>query len=311
VGEVEAQLVRAHRRAGLADVRAEPLAQRRVQQVRRRVIAHRRVAKLVIDRGGDPLSGIEPGAPHPKRLVVADPVDVLDPGLSPAPGEHPRVRHLTSALGVEGALLELDEQRAVVRERPRRGDRGLRLELAVADEVGRRRLGGELDHRLVAVGRRRRAAAACPRALFVHQRLEALVVDRQALLGQELLGQVVREAVGVMEAEGILGVDPGRLRLLSLGDELREQLGPAVQRAAEALLLVADPAHDQVALGSQVRVRVTHQLDHLLAEASEEWRLEAEDPALLDRTTHDPAQHVPAVLVRRNDAVGDQVDRAA
>ena len=46
VGEVEAQLVGAHRRARLADVGAEPLAQRRVQQVGRRVVAHRRVARL-------------------------------------------------------------------------------------------------------------------------------------------------------------------------------------------------------------------------------------------------------------------------
>ena len=38
VGEVEAQLVGPHGRAGLAHVRAEPLAQRRVQQVRGGVV---------------------------------------------------------------------------------------------------------------------------------------------------------------------------------------------------------------------------------------------------------------------------------
>ena len=53
MGEVEAQLVGAHRGAGLAHVVAEPLAQRRVQEVGRGVVAHRRVAGLVVDHGFD------------------------------------------------------------------------------------------------------------------------------------------------------------------------------------------------------------------------------------------------------------------
>ena len=44
MGEVEAELVRPDRGAGLADVRPEPLAEGRVQQVGRGVVAHRRVA---------------------------------------------------------------------------------------------------------------------------------------------------------------------------------------------------------------------------------------------------------------------------
>ena len=49
VREVEAQLVGAHRRARLAHVVAEALAQRRVQQVGGGVVSHRRVARLVVD----------------------------------------------------------------------------------------------------------------------------------------------------------------------------------------------------------------------------------------------------------------------
>ena len=56
VGEVEAKFVGTHRRARLADVGAEPLAQRRVQEVRRGVVAHRRVAGRAID-----------DAPRPRR----------------------------------------------------------------------------------------------------------------------------------------------------------------------------------------------------------------------------------------------------
>ena len=55
MAEVEAQLVGAHGGACLMDVGAEPFAQRRVQQVRGGVVAHRRVTGLAIhlsfDRG--------------------------------------------------------------------------------------------------------------------------------------------------------------------------------------------------------------------------------------------------------------------
>ena len=91
VGEVEAQLVRAHRRAGLAHVVAEPLAQRRVQEVGGGVVAHRRVAGLAVDErlDGDAGADLTGGDRHLQRLVVADPVDVEDLGLSPAPAQPP------------------------------------------------------------------------------------------------------------------------------------------------------------------------------------------------------------------------------
>src|SRR3712207_7579886 len=45
-------------------------------------------------------------------------------------------------------------------------------------------------------------AAARDLAGALHQLVEALVVDGQALVGEQLLGQLVGEAVGVVEAEG-------------------------------------------------------------------------------------------------------------
>ena len=64
VGEVEAQLVRADVGPGLADVRAEPLAQRRVQQVRGGVVAHRREAAR---RGPRPPARAGPRRARPRR----------------------------------------------------------------------------------------------------------------------------------------------------------------------------------------------------------------------------------------------------
>ena len=59
VGEVEAQLVRAHGRASLADVIAKDLPERRVQQMGRGVVAHGRVAGAAVHLGLDAGTGLE------------------------------------------------------------------------------------------------------------------------------------------------------------------------------------------------------------------------------------------------------------
>ena len=61
VHEVEAQPIGRDQRARLLDVRAEHLAQRRVQQVRRRVVAARRVADLGVDLRGDEVADAQAG----------------------------------------------------------------------------------------------------------------------------------------------------------------------------------------------------------------------------------------------------------
>ena len=75
-------------------------------------------------------------------------------------------------------------------------DLGGRLELVVADEIGgrgRSRL-GELDDLLLLGG-----AGAGP--LLVHQLVEAGDINGQAALAGHQLGEVEREAVGVVELE--------------------------------------------------------------------------------------------------------------
>ena len=113
-------------------------------------------------------------------------------------------------------------------------------------------------------------------ALLLHQLLEARVVDREPLLGEQLLGQVVGEAVGVVELEGVGGVDPGGVGVLGLDHQPIEQLGAALQGTAEALLLVADPAGDRLALGRQLGVGLPHDLDRPLREAAQPRGLEPE-----------------------------------
>ena len=90
MGEVESQLVGADRRARLPDVSAKPFPQRGVQQVGRGVVAHGGVAKLVIHACLDGLSGVESRESRDAdRLVVPDPIHVLDDRLASIDREHP------------------------------------------------------------------------------------------------------------------------------------------------------------------------------------------------------------------------------
>ena len=114
VGEVEAQLVGADRRAGLLHVVAQHLPQCRVQQVGRRVVRHGREAVAPVDDRLDAGAGLErrvPGQLDQQHLVVAELADVDDRQalLFAVDLEVAGVADLAAAGGVERALLDLDE----------------------------------------------------------------------------------------------------------------------------------------------------------------------------------------------------------
>jgi hypothetical protein len=256
VREVEAQLVRPHSRAGLLHVVAEHVAERLVQQVRRRVVRLRREPVAPADHG------LHPGALLERRvltelddehLVVAELEDVrdLEPVVLAVDDEVPLVAHLSAARRVERALLELHEL-ARPGERRGREDRAEQTRLRVADELGRR-VAGELRGDLL---RRALAASARDHAVLLHEVAEAVHVDRLAALLRELLRQLDREAVGGREIERILRLDglPAR--------QLVEDLHPTRERLAELLLLGAHDALDVSCVLTELRVRAAHLLDH-------------------------------------------------
>ena len=114
VVEVEAQLVGADVGAGLAHVRAERLAQRGVQQVRRGVVGLRRGARSAVDARDDPLAraAVRPASTcDDDGLVVADAHDVGDvpAGVAGLGLQHARVGDLAAARRVERRLGEVDE----------------------------------------------------------------------------------------------------------------------------------------------------------------------------------------------------------
>ena len=110
--EVEAQVVRRDDRAGLLDVRAEHFAQRRVQKVRRRVVAPRRVALLDVHYRAHGVEHAQVSAVnfHAVNDEAADGRGrrVEDDGMRRARDEHAGVADLTAGLGVEGRAVEDD-----------------------------------------------------------------------------------------------------------------------------------------------------------------------------------------------------------
>src|SRR3954451_4311616 len=306
VGEVEAQLVRADVRARLVDVHAERLAQRRMQKVGGGVVARRREAGAAVDARDDPLADVQLALDrldeHRRVVARAHHVRHLDPAVAVLALDRAGVGDLPAARGVERRLGELDERLAVALEQA--DDGRVLLEVLVAGEG--RRLGRDLAHDVGAHARpgprpRRRALA-----LLGHELGELVVAgERNAALGRDLAGEVDREAVRVVQAERILAGD------LPAREQVVEQPRALLERAAEALLLPPDPLLDRLAARAQLGIRLAHHVDHDVDELRQEARLDADAVALLDRATHDAAQDVAAVLVRRHDPLGDEERRRA
>ena len=173
VREVEAELVRPHRRARLVDVVAEHLAQRLVQEVRRGVVRHRREADRPRHDRLHAVACREALALEEQHLVVADPVARRAASRARAVLlELARVGHLAAALGVERRLAELREKRPVA-ELLQRADLRQHLGLLPADELGdeaglAREVGRLLELALAAAGARDLAVALhLPRVLVL------------------------------------------------------------------------------------------------------------------------------------------------
>ena len=82
-------------------------------------------------------------------------------------------------------------------------------------------------------------------------------------------------------------------------------IGAGVERPRElAPPRAAIDAEDPLALVEEVRVRLCHRVDDDGGGLGQERLVAAEQPAVADRAPEDPAQHVAATLVGRQDAVG-------
>ena len=117
VREVEPELVGPHGGSRLPHVLAEHVPQRLVQQMRPRVVRHRREADAPRHDRAHAVARGESGAAQEQRLVVAEAVRLDELGARPGPVvelDVALVRHLAAAGRVERRLAELREEEPVL-----------------------------------------------------------------------------------------------------------------------------------------------------------------------------------------------------
>src|SRR5690606_14973135 len=319
-GEVKAEAVGRDERAGLADILAEDDAKGLVQQVGRGVVTADLLATLGIDACVDGLAdadealldGAAMDVEVRRGLAGVVHVDVAGLGV-----EITGVADLAAGLAIERRAVEDDLdllaslgalERTV---RAEDGDDGaVRLGLGVTEELGTRP-DLRVEVGAIAALRLEGGAGAAGLALAVHGDTEAVLIDGEALLGGHLGGELQREAVSVVEAEGLLAGDDLLALLQQLGGEGLETVDAHRDGAAEARLLVGDDLQDLVLALAQLRIGIGELVDNDLRELRHELRLDAEEVAVADRLAEHAAQDVAAALVPRENAVADEEDGAA
>src|SRR5579884_506699 len=133
-------------------------------------------------------------------------------------------------------------------------------------------------------------------------RLEERNFVRTLDRGSELLASLIDAAI----ADGTTRISGDR-RI----DEARQELAPAVERPHEVPLFEPQRVLDVVQTGRQFGITGCERRDDRRRELRHELARIAQEPAVAYRTPDQEAQNVPAVGIRRVDAVGDQErDRA-
>src|SRR5207249_107314 len=236
VREVEAQPLRGHDRALLADVGAEHLAQRRVHQVRRRVVPLDVLAARLVDLGEhrrrlELIREVAHDGAHSVYFLHALHVERPPCSLHP-----PRVAHLSARLGVERILLQhhLDH----VARLPEAEHIGLGLRGIVADPLllGPGLHGAPFAAALHVDGDLPRVRYLAPlqrlvRAgtLLAQLPFEPGDVHRLATLAGDQLRQIDGKAERVVQLERLRAGDGFRTL------QLLQPLEPALDRVEEAL----------------------------------------------------------------------------
>ena len=165
----------------------------------------------------------------------------------------------------------------------------------------------QLRVRLDAVGLDVELGSGAPAlALCLHLALEALEIDVEAFVARDLLRQLEREAIRVVQHERLRAGDAVARR--RFGKDLVQVRASALERLAELRLLRRQQPHHEVAALAQVRVGALHLLDHRIGHAVEQRRLgrAGELREVVHRPPQEPSQYIAAPLVRRHDAVRNQ-----
>lgn len=145
-------------------------------------------------------------------------------------------------------------------------------------------------------------------ALLLHELVEALFVDRHPALRNDLLGEVEREAIGIVQTECIL---TGQAGIEVLVDQAVQHLHSLVNRLGKALLFHMDQLCNHRSLLVELRIGILVLVDHRVRDVRQEGVVDSQQTAMACRTAEQAAQYVAAPFVGGHDAVADHKGGAA
>ncbi len=285
---------------------AQHFAQGLVHDVRDRVVAHGGGAHGRVDLGLHRVAHVQ-GALF-QRAVVAEHIGLDLEGVAHrktgrAAGDHALVAHLAAAFCVERGRVQ--HHHAVLTSLQGCSACPVYVDCYDFCSFCKMLIAGELVgragvfQRLVHLELAGRAGLGL---LLFHGGLEAGLVHFHVALAAHVVGQVEREAIGVVQLEGHfagqhLGAAVQRRvqNFHAVGQRLEEALFFGLEHIGDALLLLADSG---IGIAHQA-----HQIGHQLVE---ERGLLAQLVAVADGAAHDAALHVAAAFVAGDHAVAHQ-----
>ena len=302
VAEVETQGVGAHKRTLLLHMVAQHLLQRIVQQVGGGVVGSAGVALVGVYTGHERCLRVFGQGFHDvdALVVLAFGVDYLH-RLALA-HQHALVAHLATHLTVEGGIVEHQLIEGVL----------LLRHLAVAqylafvfgEVVAHKLLLALAYHRPVAVLHSGGVAGAV--FLLLHLLGKLLLVDGEAVLAANQLGQVEGESVGVEETEGLHTVEHGLAFCLHGFHGAVEQRDALVECAQERVFFFLYHTLYEGLLGGQLGVGSAHFPHQCGNQLEEEGFLPVEEGVgVAHGAAQDAAYHIAGLGIAGQLAVGD------
>ena len=145
--------------------------------------------------------------------------------------------------------------------------------------------------------------------LLLHTILEPFFINREPFLFQDLLGQVQREPIGVIQLKCIFArqhLPPGLCHFLL---HLCQDAQPLVNGLVKLLLLLGQHLKDKFLLLLQLRIPILTLCNHGSAQSSQELPSDPQQPAMACRTADQAAQHIPTPFIAGHNAIRNHKSR--
>ena len=315
VAEVEAHALGIDQLALLGDVGAQHILQRRMDQVGGGVVGAGGQAGV---RGGAQLGAGADGERARGDLdrmgmeVAGRLLDIEDAGAAPRPFDLAAIARLAAAFAIEGGLVEQDlggfagldavGGGAVLQDRQHLARA---VDGVVAGEDGRSQTVLQRQPFAGRGGLARALPVGLATALLLfHRRVEGVGIDGEAAAARLVLGQVQREAIGVIEGKGGAAGDDAAFGQVRRG--VLEQAHAAPEGGAEADFLLLQRVLDRGLGAGQFGIGLAHFADQRRDQTMHQRIGGPQQVGVTHGAAHDAAQDIAAPLVRRRDPVGDQ-----